>query len=607
MGGICSKGSADYDMAFSGKLKRPRSFGNKIEEPEVFPVSERYDSGELMLTDSRKIKVGTPARSTSSKVPEIGSLIGRASVVGFEVAVDVLDVLGSSMSNLNLSTGFVSGVASRGNKISILSFEVANTIVKGSNLLKSLSEENIQFLKKEILYSDGVQKLVCTDIEELLTIAAADKREELDIFAKEVIRFGDLCKDPQWHQLGRYFQKLDSELMPHKVLKEEVEVTMQQLMSLAQNTSELYHELHAVDRYAQDYRRKVQEEEALRVTRRGEDLVYLQTELKRQRKLVRSLKKKSLWSKNLEEIMEKLVDVVIFLHQRISDAFGLRDMTPKTLGNVPDQNPQRLGASGLALHYANVIIQIDSIVCRPTSVPPNVRDALYQALPTSVKSAIRSKLQTFQVKEELNASKIKAEMEKTLQWIVPIAQNTTKAHQGFGWVGEWANIGTEMSRKANGQTSIIRIQTLHHARRDLTDEYILELVTWLHHLVSQVKQRDHGFKTTLPNRSPTQKGPLFSLSLQGGRHSSVGDKRIEKVLDLSQEEKEMLEGVFYRKLVPGISKSQELAVRKNRSRRGLTRSSGSSPLKKFGAVKPRKSKLLDVMDGLDTLDDVFPV
>lgn len=32
-------------------------------------------------------------------------------------------------------------------------------------------------------------------------------REELDLFSREVIRFGDLCKDPQWHNLGRYFSR----------------------------------------------------------------------------------------------------------------------------------------------------------------------------------------------------------------------------------------------------------------------------------------------------------------------------------------------------------------------------------------------------------------
>lgn len=66
-------------------------------------------------------------------------------------------------------------MASRGNRISILAFEVANTIARGANLLQSLSEENIQVLKKEILHP-GVQQLVSTDIKELLSFAAADKR-----------------------------------------------------------------------------------------------------------------------------------------------------------------------------------------------------------------------------------------------------------------------------------------------------------------------------------------------------------------------------------------------------------------------------------------------
>lgn len=32
-------------------------------------------------------------------------------------------------------------------------------------------------------------------------------REELKIFSGEVVRFGNRCKDPQWHNLNRYFEK----------------------------------------------------------------------------------------------------------------------------------------------------------------------------------------------------------------------------------------------------------------------------------------------------------------------------------------------------------------------------------------------------------------
>lgn len=44
-----------------------------------------------------------------------------------------------------------------------------------------------------------------------------------------------------------------------------------------------------------------------------------------------------------------------------------------------------------------VILQVS----RSSSVPQNTRDALYQGLPPSIKSAFRSKLQLFQVKEEV--------------------------------------------------------------------------------------------------------------------------------------------------------------------------------------------------------------
>ena len=106
----------------------------------------------------------------------MSSLLGRAGTVGLGKAVDVLDTLGSSVTSLNLGGGFTSGVTTKGNKILILAFEVANTIVKGSSLMQSLSKRSINVLKEEVLPSEGVQNLISRDMDELLRIAAADKR-----------------------------------------------------------------------------------------------------------------------------------------------------------------------------------------------------------------------------------------------------------------------------------------------------------------------------------------------------------------------------------------------------------------------------------------------
>ncbi|XP_010271564.1 PREDICTED: uncharacterized protein LOC104607595 [Nelumbo nucifera] len=613
MGGVCAGGTAKGGTKFlakssenSTKLKTTKSFSEQEKDPPSFSDTDvygksphKYDSGELALS-SGKLKP-SPVRTGASKVPQMGSILGRAGIVGLERAVDVLDTLGSSMSNLNPTGGFVSGMALRRNKISILAFEVANTIVKGANLLQSLSGENVKLLKKEILYSNGVQRLVSTDMEELLNIAAADKREEFDIFSREVIRFGDLCKDPQWHNLGRYFQKLDSDLTTHRQGRKEVEMTMQELSTLAQHTAELYHELHALDRFEQDYRRKLDEVESLHLSQRGESLMILHTELKHQRKVVRSLKKKSLWSKNLEEVVEKLVDIVTFIHQEIVETFGNNGTA--FVSKDPTYSSQRLGASGLALHYANIINQIDSIVSRPSSLPPNMRDTLYHALPTGVKTTLRSRLQSFNEREELTIPQIKAEMEKTLQWLVPVAANTTRAHQGFGWVGEWANAGYEFNKKAAEQSNLIRLQTLYHAGIQKTDLYILELVTWLHHLISQVRQRDHGLKPLFPVRSPTRKG----LQVPERQKNPLLDdnKKNSKVVQFSQEDRDMLEDVSRRRVVPGISKSQEFMTgKKKRTHRwGSSKSTGSSPTKDFNAAQDweaSRTNLLDVMDGLTT-------
>ncbi|KAM0047120.1 hypothetical protein Hdeb2414_s0009g00324791 [Helianthus debilis subsp. tardiflorus] len=605
MGGVCTGGTmkrstvAEYDGSYRGSLGNSgklKSFGHDDsglsssssytthDDDDENVYSRRmpsYDSGELFFSISRELKPSTPARV--SKAPHVSTFLGKAGSVGLEV----LDTLGSSMSNLNANSGFVSNMASRGNKVSILAFEVANTVVKGSNLMQSLSEENIQILKKDILHSEGVQLLVSTDTKELLRIAASDKREELEVFSREVVRFGNMCKDPQWHNLDRFFSRLDSDLVAYKQLREDAEFTMQELINLAQYTSELYHEYHALDRFEQDYRRKIEEVEALHLPRKGESLTILLSDVKHQRKLVRNLKKKSLWSKSLEEVAEKLVDIVTFIHQAIMEVF--EENVPSSMHDekVSHKKPETLGAAGLALHYANLVTQMDNIASRPISLPPNMRDNLYNGLPANVKVALRSRVQTLESKEVMTMPQIKAEMEKTLQWLVPVATDTTKAHQGFGWVGEWANTGNEFGKKTAGSNNIIRLQTLYHADKQKMDRYILDLIIWLHRLISLVRFRDKVPKY-VPSRSPNNtNGPIST------------NGKLQRV-QISLEDRNLLEKVMKRRmLVPGISKSQEFVTVKKKKATvfASSRSMGSSPRREPGYAN---ADMLDVLDGLGT-------
>ncbi|XP_051127394.1 protein PSK SIMULATOR 3-like isoform X2 [Andrographis paniculata] len=432
------------------------------------------------------------SRSLSrSKVAEVSIRLGS---VGLGRAVDVLDILGSSVSNLNIKSGFVSGATTKNSELSILAFEVANTIVKGSNLMQSLSKRNIRHLKEVVLPAVGVQKLISDDIDELLSIVAADKREELKVFAGEVIRFGNRCKDPQWHNLDRFFEKRSRDRTPQAQLRETAESVMLQLMTSVQHTAELYQELHVLDKLEDNF--KLKRLESLKFNSsydgdRDNSLSILSAELKSQRKVVKNLKKKSMWSRSLEEVMEKLVDIVLFLNQEIGYTFGNTGEAETTKKRIANDQ-QTLGPAGLALHYANIVLLIDSIVARSSSIPMNSRDVLYQSLPPNLKNSLRTKMQSFHVEKELAVAEIKDEMEKTLHWLVQIATNTAKAHHGFGWVGEWANAtGSELNRRTSSSNDVMRIETLHHADKRKTDYYILDLLLWLNYLIIRSKSSVH--------------------------------------------------------------------------------------------------------------------
>ncbi|GJM88669.1 hypothetical protein PR202_ga04760 [Eleusine coracana subsp. coracana] len=284
---------------------------------------------------------------------------------------------------------FQGGASAGGAAESRASPRLARSLSQKAGLGKArggAAKPSIKHLKEVVLGSEGVQNLISKDMDELLKIAAADKREEVEVFTKEVVRFGNRCKDPQWHNLDRYFDKYSS-FQP-----------------------ELYHELHALDRFQNDYRTKQKEQDGL--TSKGDSLHLLKQEVKGQIKHVKSLQKRSLWSKSLEEMMEKFIDIVHFLYLETYNAFGCAGTEES---QEPAKHHNRLGPAGLALHYANIINLIDTI---------------------------------------LTGTQLKAEMEKTLRWLVPFANNTLKAHHGFGWVGEWANTGSDMDYKLSGQNGL---------------------------------------------------------------------------------------------------------------------------------------------------------
>ncbi|BBH09069.1 Protein of unknown function D [Prunus dulcis] len=465
-------------------------------------------------------------------------------------------VFGSSMTNFDLHCWYLGNVKEREYNLNF-GFEVANTIVKGANLMQSLSEDNVRHLKEVVLPSKGVQTLISRDMDELLRIAAADKRIGFKSYTTEAF---------QKASTGRYGQ----------------------LMTLVQSTAELCYELHMLDRLEQDYQRRLKGDGS-NAARRDDEPV--ESSRKNHKKL----------GPSEAEIQPLFSEVSV--HLNVLDPVMLQGHASKVLRKWDSalQDP--------------MTFKLQVSLSRSSSVPQHMRDTLYQGLPSSVKSALRSKLQLV----ELTVPQIKTEMKKTLEWLVPIAKLFI-ALAGL----ESGQIQSELSLtllfaflpfmyllrfgerwKHGGQTGILRIETLHHADKAETEACIFKLVVWLQHLISQSGASDGGMPST-PVKTLNQKTNLLS------RQTPYGSSPV-----LTDEDQEMLQDVSKSNLRLRMSRSQNHASR-NAMLSKQHRLSKSS--RDFLSSKTRKDpfpvwsllsrpidfdndriKLLDVIDGVDTI------
>ncbi|XP_074564889.1 protein PSK SIMULATOR 1-like [Curcuma longa] len=137
-----------------------------------------------------------------------------------------------------------------------------------------------------------------------------------------------------------------------------------------------------------------------------------------------------------------------------------------------------LGDAALALHYANIIIEIEKLAVCPHLIGPDARDVLYKALTTNVKAALRTRLRSY-VKnlssvahDPILAAKWSAAVRRILECLAPLAHNMIR------WQSER---GMEQQSVASS-SNVLLVQTLYFADQKKTEDAITELLVGLNYL-----------------------------------------------------------------------------------------------------------------------------
>ncbi|GMI84830.1 hypothetical protein like AT5G04550 [Hibiscus trionum] len=143
-----------------------------------------------------------------------------------------------------------------------------------------------------------------------------------------------------------------------------------------------------------------------------------------------------------------------------------------------DAPPETLGASALALHYANVIIVIEKLAASPHLIGHDAREDLYNMLPASVRAALRVRLKPYakslasSVYDTELAGEWTEAMSSILEWLAPLAHNMIR----------WQSERSLEQQNFVSRTNMLLVQTLYFANREKTEAAITEILVGLNYV-----------------------------------------------------------------------------------------------------------------------------
>ncbi|CAN8258399.1 unnamed protein product [Cochlearia groenlandica] len=144
-----------------------------------------------------------------------------------------------------------------------------------------------------------------------------------------------------------------------------------------------------------------------------------------------------------------------------------------------------IGGSALSLHYANVVIVLEKLLKYPHLIGEEARDDLYQMLPTSLKTSVKTNLRSYLKNISIYDAPLAHDWRETidgiLSWLAPLAHNMIR------WQSE-RNL--EQHNQIVKRTNVLLLQTLYFADRVKTEAAICKLLVGLNYICHYEQQQN---------------------------------------------------------------------------------------------------------------------
>lgn len=211
------------------------------------------------------------------------------------------------------------------NKMGILSFETAKIMSRLLCLYKSLSDAEISKLKTE-MKSRGVSYLNSKDEGFLLSLACAERLEDLDKAAAAVARLGHKCTDFGLNRFDLVYTDLKLGIIDFGKLEygsKDIEKRVDRMEKLINATSGLYAALESLAELEISERKMKQWTDRKASGKLQKvNLDLFNQRLEQQRKQVRQLRENSLWNQTFDKSVDHMARIVCIIYARICLIFG---------------------------------------------------------------------------------------------------------------------------------------------------------------------------------------------------------------------------------------------------------------------------------------------